>query len=118
MAFAIDVHGDEAIPATFLVGFEGVPSFTDARGALFTSYATRLAEHTADFQTARGYGVAAPGKANLSIATNQIAERFGAVAMTLEMPFKDHDPNPDPLTGWSPDRARGSSASRVSRCSP
>ena len=27
------------------------------------------------------------------MSTNQLAERFGAVAMTLEMPFKDHDAN-------------------------
>ena len=105
VAFAIDVHGDEAIPATFLVGFDGIPSFTETRGALFTAYAARLVAHTADFQTERGYGVTARGKANLSISTNQIAERFGAVSMTLEMPFKDHDPNPDALAGWSPDRS-------------
>ena len=105
VAFAMDVHGDEAIPATFLVGFQGVPSFSEARGAVSTAYATRLAARTADFQTERGYGAPAPGKANLSIATNQIAQRFGAVSMTLEMPFKDHDPNPDPQTGWSPDRS-------------
>ena len=105
VAFALDVHGDEAIPACFLAGFEGVPSFAEARGALFTGYATRLAAHTADFQTLLGYGRTAPGKANLSIATNQLAERFGAVSMTLEMPFKDHDPSPDPLTGWSPERS-------------
>ena len=36
------------------------------------------------------------------MSTNQLAERFGAVAMTLEMPFKDHDPNPDAEFGWSP----------------
>ena len=48
----------------------------------------------------------APGKANLTMSTNQLAERFGAVAMTLEMPFKDHDTNPDPVHGWSPDRCR------------
>ena len=105
VAFAIDVHGDEAIPACFLAGFEGVPRFAEARGALFTAFATRLAAHTADFQTERGYGKTAPGKANLSIATNQIAERFGAVSMTLEMPFKDHDQNPDPVAGWSPERS-------------
>ena len=106
VAFAMDVHGDEAIPACFLVGFEGVPSFTAARGALFTTFAERLVGCTADFQTARGYGVAAHGKANLSISTNQVAERFGAVSMTLEMPFKDHDPNPDALAGWSPERSK------------
>ena len=105
VAFAIDVHGDEAIPACFLAGFEGVPSFTQARGALFDSYAARLAARTADFQTARGYGLNAPGRANLAISTNQLAERFGAVSMTLEMPFKDHDPNPDPVAGWSPERS-------------
>jgi murein tripeptide amidase MpaA len=40
------------------------------------------------------------------MSTNQLAERFGAVSMTLEMPFKDHDPNPDPEFGWSPDRCK------------
>src|SRR5690606_37436997 len=29
VAFAMDVHGDEAIPAVFLAGFEGVPSVTE-----------------------------------------------------------------------------------------
>ena len=27
--FAMDVHGDEAIPANFLAGFEGIPSITE-----------------------------------------------------------------------------------------
>ncbi len=26
--------------------------------------------------------------------------------MTLEMPFKDHDPNADPEFGWSPERSK------------
>ena len=106
VAVAMDVHGDEAIPANFLVGFQGVPGFTEARGALFDAYGRRLAAHTPDFQTERGYGKVAPGKANLAMATNQVAERFGAVAMTLEMPFKDHDANPDLEFGWSPARAK------------
>jgi hypothetical protein len=40
------------------------------------------------------------------MSTAQIAERFGAVSMTLEMPFKDNDDLPDPLHGWSPERCR------------
>ena len=40
------------------------------------------------------------------MSTNQLAERFGAVSMTLEMPFKDHDGNPDPDYGWSPERSK------------
>ena len=50
--------------------------------------------------------VAKPGTANLSMSTNQLAERFGACAMTLEMPFKDNDDLPDPAQGWSPERSK------------
>ncbi|GAA4765696.1 M14-type cytosolic carboxypeptidase [Stakelama sediminis] len=104
--FAMDVHGDEAIPANFLAGFEGIPSWTEELGEKFYSYGRRLEAATPDFQTEKGYGKAEPGKANLSMSTNQLAERFGAVSMTLEMPFKDHDPNPDAEFGWSPDRCK------------
>ena len=106
VAFAMDVHGDEAIAAAFLVGFEGVASFTQARGDAFTAFAQRLAAHTPDFQTRLGYGRAQAGKANMTLSTNQVAERYGALAMTLEMPFKDHAPNPDPVFGWSPERSK------------
>ena len=103
---AIDVHGDEAIPANFLAGYEGIPSWTEDHGAKFTDYGRRLAAHTPDFQTEKGYEIAKPGTANLAMSTNQLAERFGAVSMTLEMPFKDHDPNPDAEFGWSGERSK------------
>jgi murein tripeptide amidase MpaA len=106
VTFAIDVHGDEAIPANFIAGFEGIPGWTDDRGVHFYEFGRRLAANTPDFQTALGYPKAQAGKANLSMSTNQLAQRFGAVACTLEMPFKDHDPNPDPEFGWSPDRSK------------
>ncbi|MBW6527569.1 hypothetical protein KZ813_12025 [Sphingomonas sp. RHCKR7] len=106
VTFAMDVHGDEAIPANFIAGFEGIPSWTDAHGAKFYDFGRRLAAHSRDFQTELGYERSAPGKANLSMSTNQLAERFGAVSVTLEMPFKDHDPHPDPEFGWSPERSR------------
>ncbi|SIN60829.1 Murein tripeptide amidase MpaA [Parasphingorhabdus marina DSM 22363] len=104
--FAIDVHGDEAIPAVFIAGFEGIPSWTDEMGRKYHAYRDRLAERTPDFQTELGYPVAAKGKANLSMSTNQVAERFGAIAMTLEMPFKDNRDLPDPEQGWSPERCQ------------
>jgi murein tripeptide amidase MpaA len=104
--FAIDVHGDEAIPANFLAGFEGIPSWSDELGAEFYRYRAILDRRSADFQTAKGYPAAAPGKANMSMSTNQLAERFGACAMTLEMPFKDHDDLPDAEQGWSPERSK------------
>ncbi len=104
--FAMDVHGDEAIPAVFIAGFEGIPSWTDDMGRKYHAYRNRLAERTPDFQTTLGYPVAAKGKANLSMSTNQVAERFGAIAMTLEMPFKDNRDLPDPDQGWSPERCQ------------
>ena len=104
--FAMDVHGDEAIPANFLAGFEGIPSWTDEQGVLFHRYSDALLSLSPDYQTEKGYEISAPGKANLSMSTAQLAERFGAVSMTLEMPFKDNADLPDPREGWSPDRSR------------
>ncbi len=104
--FAMDVHGDEAIPANFLAGFEGIPGGTDEQGDSFYRYRAILERRTPDFQTAKGYTVSKPGAANLSMSTNQVAERFGACAMTLEMPFKDNADLPDPEQGWSPERSK------------
>jgi murein tripeptide amidase MpaA len=104
--FAMDVHGDEAIAAVFLAGFEGIPSWSDELGAKYARYQSILERRTPDFQTAKGYAVAKPGTANLSMSTNQLAERFGACSMTLEMPFKDNDDLPDPAQGWSPERSK------------
>ena len=104
--FAMDVHGDEAIPYNFLAGFEGIPSWTDAQGAGFYRYRAILERRTPEFQSKHGYAVAGAGSANLSMSTNQVAERFGACAMTLEMPFKDNADLPDAERGWSPERSK------------
>jgi murein tripeptide amidase MpaA len=104
--FAMDVHGDEAIAANFLAGFEGIPSWTKEQGAVFDAFSGALQRISPDFQTEKGYSIPEPGKANMSMSTAQLAERFGAVSMTLEMPFKDNDELPDPACGWSPERSR------------
>ncbi len=106
VAFAMDIHGDEAIPANFIAGFEGIPGWTEAQGAKLYAFQDALAARTPDFQTKLGYPKSGAGRANLAMSTNQLAERFGAVSMTLEMPFKDHDTNADPQQGWSPARCR------------
>jgi murein tripeptide amidase MpaA len=109
--FAMDVHGDEAIPANFLAGFEGIPSLTDRQLELFKAFSEALERLSPDFQTAKGYEVSAPGRANMSMSTTQLAERFGCVSMTLEMPFKDNADLPDPVYGWSPQRSKYLAAS-------
>jgi len=102
--FAMDVHGDEAIPYVFLAGFEGIPKWTDRQGELYARFRETLARRSPDFQVEHGYAVAGPGSANLTMSTNQLANRYGAVAMTLEMPFKDNEALADPEYGWSPER--------------
>ena len=104
--FAMDIHGDEAIPANFLAGFEGIPSLKASQSALFTLFSDTLERVSPDFQTRQGYESAGPGRANLAMSTTQLAERFGCVSMTLEMPFKDNMDLPDEVYGWSPERSK------------
>jgi len=103
--FAMDVHGDEAIPAVFLAGFHGIPSMREGQQEGYDRYSAILKRRTPDFQTRLGYPIAGAGKANLTMSTNQLAERFGAVAMTLEMPFKDNNDLPCEAQGWSAERS-------------
>src|SRR3546814_17242111 len=86
----MDVHGDEAIPAVFLAGFEGIPSLKAGQTEAFLAFQSALAANTPDFQTDLGYEQAAPGQAHMTMSTTQLAERFGAVSMTLEMPLTDN----------------------------
>jgi murein tripeptide amidase MpaA len=104
--FAMDIHGDEAIPANFLAGFEGIPSITDRQLKLFGLFGETLERLSPDFQREQGYEIPPPGQANMSMSTTQLAERFGCVSMTLEMPFKDNSNLPDEVYGWSPQRSK------------
>jgi murein tripeptide amidase MpaA len=104
--FAMDIHGDEAIPANFLAGFEGIPSITERQSRLFQLFGDTLEKLSPDFQQQKGYEIAAPGQANMSMSTTQLAERFGTVSMTLEMPFKDNFELPDEVYGWGTERSK------------
>ena len=104
--FAMDVHGDEAIPAVFLAGYEGIPDLTEEHIGRFQRFERILDRRTPDFQTRLGYPKAAPGKGNMTMCTTQVARRFDATAMTLEMPYKDHDDCAEPEQQWSPERCK------------
>ena len=103
---ALDIHGDEALAYNFIAGTEGVPSWTDEREARLVAFKHTLASLNPDFQVAHGYPRGRAGAANLSYASNHVAETFGCLAMTLEMPFKDTLDTPRPDVGWSPERSR------------
>lgn len=100
-----DVHGDEALPFVFLAGSEGTPSYNNRLAVLRKRFSEVFILASADFQSEFGYEVDAPGEANMTVATNWVAERFDCLANTLEMPFKDNDNLPDPTMGWSPERS-------------
>ncbi|WP_374764099.1 M14 family metallopeptidase [Yunchengibacter salinarum] len=102
----MDVHGDEGLPYNFLAGYEGIPGLTADHASAFTDFRTLLTTLSPDFQDVYGYEADAPGTADLTKCTDWTAHRFGCLAMTLEMPFKDNADRPDPTHGWTPDRAR------------
>ena len=103
---SLDVHGDEAIPYNFIAGSYGVPGISDAHIAMLDRFQQTYAAMNPDFQTKHGYPRAAPGKGNLTTSTGHIANRFGALSMTLEMPFKDAGNQPDPVYGWDGRRSK------------
>jgi len=108
-----DVHGDEALPYNFIAGTEGIAGWNENRNAELIAFKHTLAALNPDFQYANGYPINRSGAANLSYCSNQIAHRFGCLAVTLEMPFKDTADTPRPDVGWSPERCRKLGASCV-----
>ena len=101
----IDAHGDEEIPHVFTAACEGNPDYTPRIAALEKQFRDLLCQQTPDFQQVHGYRRNAPGQANMTLACNAVGAKFDCLSLTLEMPFKDHDDNPDAVTGWSGKRS-------------
>ena len=102
--FGFDVHGDEALAYNFIAGTEGIPGWNHERQQQLELFKMTLANLNPDFQVENGYPPNSGGNANMSYCSNSLAERFGALVMTLEMPFKDATATPDAVQGWSPER--------------
>ena len=105
MDFCLDVHGDEGLPYVFLSGIEGIPSFDQKLSELTDSFVTNWKAINPDLQDAHGYPKNEPGTANLQICSKNLGEEFHCLSQTLEMPFKQNDNLPDPITGWSAERS-------------
>ncbi len=102
----LDVHGDEALPYNFVAGSEGNPGYTDRIKSLEDAFKSALLVVTPEFQDEFGYPKDEPGKANMTVASNAVGEKYDCLAYTLEMPFKDNANLPDPAYGWSPVRSK------------
>lgn len=111
--FCLDVHGDEALPYNFLAGMMGIPSLSERQKALQQVFSNALLASSTDFQTTYGYPDAKPGKGNMTLCSNWVAEEFGCLALTLEMPFKDNADRPDATFGWSPARSKAFGAAHL-----
>ena len=107
----LDVHGDEALPYNFVVGSEGNPGYTERVAGLEDAFKTSWQASCPDFQDQHNYGRVGPGTANPTLATNWVAQQFGCLAMTIEMPFKDNADHPDAAVGWSGERSKRLGAS-------
>ncbi|PSK89740.1 M14 family metallopeptidase [Taibaiella chishuiensis] len=101
----LDVHGDEVLPYNFISASEGIPGYNDYIRNLERKFIEHWMDISPDFQDTYKYELDKPGEANLTICTNQVAQRFGCPAYTIEMPFKDNADMPDELYGWSDNRS-------------
>lgn len=102
----LDVHGDEALPYNFVVGSEGNPGYTERIAELEDAFKAAWQAACPDFQDQHNYGRDEPGAANMTLATNWVAQRFGCLAFTIEMPFKDNADHPDTAVGWNGARSK------------
>lgn len=109
----LDAHGDEGLPYNFVVGSEGTPGYSPRIADLESQFKTAWLSASPDFQDGFHYPLCAPGKANMTLATNWIAENFGCLAFTIEMPFKDNAKLPDAAVGWNGERSRKLGASAL-----
>ncbi len=109
----LDVHGDEELPYNFISGAEGIPGWSERLAGLDAAFRTAYMSANPDFQKVHGYPIDKPGQGNMTMCTNQIAQRFDCLAMTLEMPFKDNADHPDPHHGWCPARSKHLGATTI-----
>jgi murein tripeptide amidase MpaA len=102
----LDVHGDEGLPYVFTAGNERLANYAVRMQGLETGFRSALMAANPDFQMVHGYPLDKDTSINMTLASKWVANTFGGLALTLEMPFKDNANLPDPHRGWSGARSR------------
>lgn len=108
----VDVHSDESAEFAFAARSEGNPSVTEELAEREARLTDRLETYCHEFLDEAFYDPDPPGGADLSCAANQIGERFGVPAITLELPMKDNGTD-KVRPGWSERRAMRFGAAMV-----
>ncbi|MDZ4748367.1 MAG: M14-type cytosolic carboxypeptidase [Saprospiraceae bacterium] len=106
MNLILDVHGDEALPYNFIAASEGIPGYDEYLATMERTFIDHWMDTWPDFQDTHKYPLDHFGEANMTLCSNAMAQRFGCLAFTIEMPFKDNADMPDRLYGWSDERSR------------
>jgi murein tripeptide amidase MpaA len=102
----LDVHGDEGLPYVFTAGNERLAGYAVRMQGLEAGFRTALMAANPDFQMVHGYPLDKDTSINMTLAAKWVANAYGGLALTLEMPFKDNANLPDPHRGWSGARSR------------
>lgn len=102
----LDVHGDEELPYNFIAASEGIPGYDEYLSVMEKKFIAHWMDTCPDFQNTHKYPLDKFGEANLTLCSNHIAQHFGCLALTIEMPFKDNADLPDKKYGWSDERSR------------
>jgi murein tripeptide amidase MpaA len=101
VAFCLDVHGDEELPFVFFarVDLNGpMPPAAAARRQRFGEVLSAISPGCRpDGSYVRPHSKIGP----MAFCGPQIVKRFGAPAVTLELPYKDVAELPDPVEGYS-----------------
>ena len=105
-ALFLDIHGDETLPYVFFSTAEEVPGFTTEAAAAQARFVETLLSVSPDFQTEEGYKPGRFGEELLTLASKWVANHFGCVSLTLEMPFKDNAILLDEQVGWNGARSK------------
>jgi murein tripeptide amidase MpaA len=99
---SLDVHGDETLPHVFVDGCDQDSVATPAQIAGVRRFEEALLRASPAFQTKVGYPPTYGGDEAAGMCNRALGRRFGAIGLTLEMPFHDSLETPDPVAGWSP----------------
>jgi murein tripeptide amidase MpaA len=86
---SLDVHGDETLPHVFVDGCDMDLRATPAQVEGVARFKAALLEASPAFQTAIGYPASYGGDEAAGMCNRALGRRFGAIGLTLEMPFKD-----------------------------
>jgi len=106
----IDVHGDEEIPYNFIMPAKGSTSISAQANEFKLNFMAATKEFQAEVdydnfhkKQSRCCGTTCGGKPDT--ATKYVTDTFGCLALVLEMPFIDHNNQPNSITGWSGPRS-------------